>query len=48
MDLIQTIVSVLSLYPNRTKANLLKNVLVVGGSSKIAGLKERLQRDLRR
>ena len=48
MDLIQTIVSVLSLYHNQTKATLLKNVLIVGGASKITGLKERLQRDLRR
>ncbi len=48
MDVIETIVSLLPLYGNTTKRDLLKNVVVVGGASKVPGLKERLERDLRR
>jgi actin-related protein len=48
MDVIETIVSILSLYDERTKRDLLKNVVVVGGASKVPGLKERFERDLRR
>lgn len=35
MDMIESIVSVLSLYANETKAELLKNVVVVGGASQV-------------
>jgi actin-related protein len=48
MDLIKTIVAVLSLYPDSTKRELLKNIVMVGGPSKLSGLKERMERDLRR
>ena len=48
MDLIKTIVAVLSLYPENVKKELLKNVVMVGGPSKLAGLRERISRDLRR
>jgi actin-related protein len=48
MDLVQTISAVLSVYPNKTINALLSNILVVGGGSVIPGLKERLERDLRR
>jgi actin-related protein len=42
MDLISTIVNVLKLYDDKTKAEMLKNVVVVGGASKLPGLKQRL------
>lgn len=48
MSLIETIVNILSLYSDKIKADLLKNIVIVGGASKIAGLKERMERDLRR
>jgi actin-related protein len=39
MDIIETIISILSLYPSAAKADLLKNIVIVGGVSKISGLK---------
>ena len=48
MDVIETIVSLLPLYDNNTKRDLLRNVIIVGGASKVPGLKERFERDLRR
>ena len=47
MDLIQTITSLLSVYPDKITASLLSNVVVVGGGSVVPGLKERLERDLK-
>ena len=46
MDLIQTIISLLSTYTPELIKKLLKNIVVVGGASVIPGLKERLTRDL--
>lgn len=48
MDLIQTIASLLSVYPKDTINSLLSNIVVVGGGSVVQGLKERLERDLKR
>jgi actin-related protein len=39
MDLIQTIISMLSAYNSDLIKKLLKNIVVVGGGSVIAGLK---------
>jgi actin-related protein 5 len=48
MNVIETIVSLLPLYDKNTKRDLLKNVIIIGGASKVPGLKERVERDLRR
>lgn len=42
IDLVQTITSVLSVYPTKISAALLANIIVVGGGSVVPGLKERL------
>lgn len=48
MDLVQTITALLSVYPAKVLNALLSNIVVVGGGSVIPGLKQRLERDLRR
>ena len=42
IDLVQTITSVLSVYPAKIAAALLANIVAVGGGSVVPGLKERL------
>jgi len=41
MDVIETIVNILSIYTADVKKCLLKNIVIVGGASKVNGLKER-------
>jgi len=48
IDLIQTITAVLASLPPQVVAVLLGNIVIVGGGSVISGLKERMERDLKR
>jgi actin-related protein len=46
LDLIRTISQLLSAFPDSIARELRKNIHIVGGGSQIAGLSERLTRDL--
>ena len=46
--MIETIVCSIEQYSAETKANLLKNIVVLGGGSVVPGLKERMAKDLKR
>ena len=46
LDLIRTITQLLAVYPEGIAQELRANIHVVGGGSKVAGLAQRLKRDL--